>query len=78
MSISALSSLSTSPQLVKLASGEYSAASVNTDPKDAIKLGLEREKDGNYGAAPLAPASLIAQGASGMLSALTSLHLGGA
>ena len=69
MSISALSSLSANSQLVKLASGEYSAASVIADPRDALKLGLEREKDGNYGAAPLAPESLVAQAS--VLSTLT-------
>jgi hypothetical protein len=34
---------------VKLANGEYTAASVSSDQKDALKLGLVEEKDGNYG-----------------------------
>jgi len=32
-----------------MANGEYTAASVNSDQKDALKLGLVKEKDGNYG-----------------------------
>ena len=34
---------------MKMANGEYTAASVNSDQKDALKLGLVKEKDGNYG-----------------------------
>jgi hypothetical protein len=32
-----------------MANGEYTAASVQSDEKDALKLGLVQEKDGNYG-----------------------------
>jgi len=32
-----------------LANGEYTAASVESDQTDALKLGLVKEKDGNYG-----------------------------
>lgn len=76
MSITALSSASATAQLVKLATGEYTAASVAADPKDAIKLGLVREKDGNYGATP--PASASSQSSTAVLSTLASLNLGGA
>ena len=36
-------------KLVKMANGEYTAASVKSDQEDALKLGLVKEKDGNYG-----------------------------
>jgi hypothetical protein len=77
MSISAVSSTSTTTQLVKLATGEYTAASVAADPKDALKLGLVREKDGNYGTTPPAPAAASSQSSSKVLSVLSSLNLGG-
>jgi hypothetical protein len=32
-----------------MANGEYTAASVQSDQADALKLGLVKEKDGNYG-----------------------------
>jgi hypothetical protein len=35
-----------------MANGEYTAASVNSDQKDALRLGLMKEKDGNYGTTP--------------------------
>lgn len=78
MSISALSSASVASQLVKLASGEYTAASVAADQKDALKLSLVKLKDGNYGAAPVASEDAGSQSSSRVLSSLTTLSLGGA
>jgi hypothetical protein len=87
MSVSALSSYSTSTMtyvasnasLVKLANGEYTAASVAKDQKDANRLGLTLLKDGNYGtAAPAATESAgAAQSSAKTLSGLSSLTLGG-
>jgi hypothetical protein len=82
MSVSALpASTSTSTaKLVELANGEYTAASVSADPTDAAKLGLVKEKDGNYGVATAPAASggtAAAQSSSGVLAALASLTLGG-
>ena len=74
MAISAVTSGS-SPQLVRLANGEYTAASVTADPKDASKLGLRKEHDGNYGTKP--PASASAQSSPKVQSMLTSMNLGG-
>jgi hypothetical protein len=60
--------------LVKLTNGEYTAASVTADQKDALRLGLVRQNDGNYSAsAPATPA----RGASNVLYGLSSLTLGG-
>jgi hypothetical protein len=83
MSIEALTSsvASASQQLVKTANGEYTADSVSKDQADTLKLGLVKEKDGNYGTT--APASTaVATGATGnsspaALSVLSSLALGG-
>jgi hypothetical protein len=77
MTVTALGSAAGS-QLVKLANGEYSAASVTADPKDATKLGLVKEQDGNYGTTPPAPSSANAKSSSSVLSTLTSMNLGGA
>ena len=67
---------------MQLADGEYTAASVTADPTDAAKLGLVKEKDGNYGtSAPTQVASgssASAQSSNGAQSALTTLILGGA
>jgi len=80
MSISALTSAGgSSSALVKLANGEYTAASVDKDQKDALKLGLVKETDGNYGTTPPASAGSAAstQSSSTVLASLTSLKLGG-
>jgi hypothetical protein len=79
MSISALtSSGATSAGLVKLANGEYTADSVNKDQKDALKLGLVKEADGNYGTTPPAPAGAASmQSSSSVLASLAALNLGG-
>jgi hypothetical protein len=65
--------------LVKLANGEYTASSVDADPRAAIKLDLVKEKDGNYGTTPPAPSgsAATAQSSSNVLTSLTSLTLGG-
>ena len=77
MSVSALSSASAGSKLVKLASGEYTAASVATHPRDAIELGLVKLKDGNYAVAPVPPESTNLQSSPRVLSKLTALSLGG-
>lgn len=75
---SSSSSASTTAQLVKLANGEYTAASVDADESAALKLGLMKEKDGNYGTTPPAPSSAAAQSSSSaVLTTLASLSLGG-
>jgi len=66
--------------LVKIGNGEYTAASVSTDQKDANSLGLIKEADGNYGTTNPSAASsgsASAQSSSAVLSALASLKLGG-
>ena len=65
--------------LIKLTSGEYTAASVATDPKDAARLWLVKQQDGNYGATAPAPSwwSAGAQSSSGVMGSLDSLRLGG-
>ena len=66
--------------LLKLANGEYSAASVVTDPSDAVKLNLIRARDGNYASllfSGIVPASATANSSAGVQSALSSLVLGG-
>lgn len=85
--VSSSSSSTTSSKLVELANGEYTAASVSADQTDATKLGLEKEKDGNYGTqnpssakSPSAVAttgSTAASASAGVQSALTSQTLGG-
>ena len=75
VSISAPAAATSTAQLVKLPNGEYTAASVTADPKDAAKLNLVREKDGNYGTTP--PASAAAQSAPAVQSSLSDLTLGG-
>ena len=74
------STTSTSSKLVQLANGEYTASSVASDQTDANKLGLIKEKDGNYGTSQPTVASsgtAASQASSGVQSALTSLPLGG-
>jgi hypothetical protein len=65
--------------LVKLANGEYTADSVSKDQADALKLGLVKETDGNYGSTPPAPtdSSASVQSSSSVLTNLASLRLGG-
>ena len=66
--------------LVKMANGEYTAASVSADQADATKLGLVKEKDGNYGTASpqvATSAPAAAQASSNVQAALTTLTLGG-
>lgn len=77
MTVSTIGSAAGS-QLVKLANGEYTAASVTADAKDAAKLGLVKEQDGNYGTTAPAPSSANAKSSSTVLSTLTSMNLGGA
>ena len=80
MSTSALSSTgASSAALVKLANGEYTAASVDKDQKDALKLGLVKEADGNYGTTPPVPtgSAATAQSSSAVLATVASLNLGG-
>lgn len=85
MSLSILSSSQASPvvnamALYKQANGEYLAADVASDYRDAAKLDLVRLADGNYGSllsVILAPASAAANSSSGIQSALNNLVLGG-
>ena len=65
--------------LVKMANGEYTATSVTADPSGAAKLGLTKQKDGNYGTASVASTTSTAANtsASNTLAAVTSLTLGG-
>lgn len=80
--VAASTSTTTSSGLVKAGANEYTAASVSTDPTDASKLGLVKEKDGNYGTAnpnqvqPISSNS--AQVSANTQSALAGLMLGGA
>jgi hypothetical protein len=71
----------TAAQLVRLPDGEYTHASVLSDPTEAARLALVKEPDGNYGrppAPPLPPAiSPSAQSSSPVLATLESLKLGG-
>ncbi|WP_158806751.1 hypothetical protein [Beijerinckia sp. L45] len=72
----------TATVLSKVGNGEYSAASVSADPTDATKLGLVKEKDGNYGTANpnavVATGSAAAQSSSAVQASLTALTRGGA
>ena len=80
MSVSAVTSTgASSAGLVRLANGEYTAASVAKDEKDALKLGLVKEKDGNYGTTPPVStgSATSAQSSSSVLASLISLSLGG-
>ena len=81
MTISALSASLTASTagLVRLANGEYTAASVAADPTAAAALDLVKEKDGNYGTAtpPAAGGLAAAQSSSAVLAALAALTLGG-
>ena len=62
---------------MKLANGEYTAASVDSDQQDALKLGLVQEKDGNYGTTAQTTSDASSQSASSALTALAALKLGG-
>jgi len=75
-----LVSSATAAHLVQKAYGEYSAASVLSDEKAALNLGLVKEQDGNYGRAypnVSAGESAAARSSSAVQSALASLTLGG-
>ena len=79
---SSLTTASAPKQLSKAANGEYTAASVAADPTDTQKLGLVKQKDGNYAAksADLAVSnggSAASTSSSAVLDALTSLTKGG-
>ena len=89
--VAALAQSTSTAKLVKLANGEYTAASVSADQADALKLALVKEKDGNYGtsaskdgsaskpaAKPLdVSGSAASSSSAGVLSALNDLTLGG-
>jgi hypothetical protein len=77
MTISALPS--SVPGLIRLITGEYTAASVVADPRDASRLWLVKQQDGNYGTTSPALVSGLAMGQSSrtILASLDSLRLGG-
>lgn len=79
MSVAAASTTASSAQLVQMASGEYTADSVGKDQKDATRLNLVKEKDGNYGTTARAAtdSSPPVQGSSAVVASLSSLKLGG-
>ena len=79
ISVAAASTAGASAQLVKLGNGEYTAASVTNDQKDATKLNLVKENDGNYGTTAPAPtdSSPPVQSSSAVVASLSSLKLGG-
>jgi hypothetical protein len=81
MAISAMQSSAgvSASVLIKLTSGEYTAASVAADPKDAARLWLVKQQDGNYGPATSAASwgSPEAQSSWGVMGSLDSLRLGG-
>ena len=76
---SAVAILSTPLTLRRLNNGEYTAASVLAAPVQAVRHGLVREEDGNYGIDKVAPAfnTAPARTSSGLQDALASLRLGG-
>lgn len=83
MTVSALTTTTaTTSVLSQVGNGEYSAASVSADPTDTAKLGLVKEKDGNYGTANpnavTATGSPASQSSTAVQVALTTLTLGGA
>lgn len=65
---------SAADKLVKLMNGEYTASSVISNPSDAIKLGLFKAPDGNYGTPPAPPS---AGARPELLATVWSLKLGG-
>ena len=67
-------SSATASALVKLINGQYTAASVQADPKDAARLNLVKMKDGNYG---VPPTDAALQTTPATLSAVVTLQLGG-
>jgi hypothetical protein len=80
MTVSAIKPVSDTAQLVRLPDGEYTRASVSSDPTEAAKLALVKEPDGNYGRPPPPPPAITpsAQSSSPVLATLESLKLGGA
>ena len=81
MTISALPSSvgASAPGLVRLIIGECTAASVVADPRDASRLWLVKQQDGNYGTTSPALVSGLAtdQSSRTILASLDSLRLGG-
>ena len=81
MTISALplSVGASAPGLIKLITGEYTAASVVADPKDASRLWLVKQQDGNYGTTSPARLSGLVTGqiSQTVLASLDSLRFGG-
>ena len=75
----AATTTASSSQLVQLANGEYTADSVAKDQKDAIRLNLIKEPDGNYGTTPPAPTgrSAAVRSSSNVHASVSSLKLGG-
>lgn len=74
ISTSLSSAASASSSLVRLADGEYTAASVAADPTASSRLDLVKLKDGNYAAMPVSP-SLMTSASTAI--ALSTLHVGG-
>ena len=76
-----MTSAPVSTGLVQTGNGEYTAASVTADQKDALALGLVKQKDGNYAAKAVdgdsAPKSAAATSSAGVQAALSGLTLGG-
>ena len=81
MTVSAIHALTdtAAAKLVKLVDGEYTASSVMSDPRDASRIGLVKQPDGNYGAPtpPPSAAARAAQSSPTLLATLESLRLGG-
>ncbi len=81
MTVSAIHSLTdtAAAKLVRLLDGEYTASSVISDPADAIRLGLFKAADGNYGTPPPPPSAgaRSARSSPTVLAKLGSLKLGG-
>ena len=67
--------------LKRLSNGEYTASSVFAAPVQAIRRGLVRQMDGNYGIDRAVKINVMdtvgSRASSGMLNALSSLRLGG-
>lgn len=74
MSITALAAAAaSSTRLEKTASGEYTSGSVAVNQATAMRMGLERQADGNY--AP--PSWPLARSSIGVATALQAFQLGG-
>ena len=82
MNLSSAAAISQMPAtLTRLSNGEYTASSVFAAPIQAVRRGLVRQMDGNYGIDRVvkvtAMDTVASRASSGMLGALTSLRLGG-